>query len=190
MKKVIALAALAFIAAQASAAEKTWYVGGDISSTQFKADGDKERKTGFGATLGYSLSENFAIELQARRLGSASFSETIDSVTYSTKVRANSLSASVLGIVPVNNEFSLFGRLGYSRNSLDFSVKPSNASVTINADGHKNKVLYGFGGNYQFDKNLGLRLEYVNLGKNKINVAGAEAEAKIQQFNLGLNYSF
>ena len=190
MKKMIALAALAFVAAHASAADKTWYIGGDIGSTQFKADGDKERKTGFGATLGYSLNENFAIELQARRLGKASFTETVGAVTYNSTLKVNSLSASVLGIVPVNKEFSLFGRLGYSRNSLDLSTKASNVAGTVVFDGHKNKALFGFGGDYAFDKNLSLRAEYVNLGKNKVNIGGAELESKIQQFNLGVNYAF
>lgn len=190
MKKIIALAALAFIAAHASAADKTWYIGGDIGSTQFKADGDKERKTGFGATLGYSLNENVAFELQARRLGKATFNETISNVNYTSTFKVNSLSVSVLGIVPLNNEFSLFGRLGYARNTLDLSIKPSNASASITADGHKNKALFGFGADYKIDKNLSLRAEYVNLGKNKISIAGGEAESKIQQFNFGVNYAF
>ncbi|MDI4632128.1 porin family protein [Pelomonas sp. V22] len=191
MKKIIALAALAFIAAHASAADKTWYIGGDVGSTQFKADGDKERKTGFGATLGYSLNENVAFELQARRLGKASLTETVGSVNYTTTLKANSLSVSVLGILPLNNEFSLFGRLGYARNSLDLSTKASNAAGTVSFDGHKNKALFGFGADYKINNNLSLRAEYVNLGKNKVNVGGiGELESKIQQFNVGANYAF
>lgn len=190
MKKNIILAALAIASAHACAADKTWYVGGDISSTQLKDQDDKQRKTGFGATLGYSLSENFAVELQARRLGVTSSTDTFASVTYQAKVRTHSLSASVLGILPLNNEFSLFGRVGYARNTLHVAVKSSDASANIDERGHSNKALFGFGGNYQFDKHLGLRLEYVNLGKNKVTLSGDPVQAKIQQFNLGLNYSF
>ncbi|MEH0164924.1 outer membrane beta-barrel protein [Paucibacter sp. JuS9] len=176
MKKIVALAALAFIAAHASAADKTWYIGGDISSSQFKAEGEKERKTGFGATLGYSLNENVAFELQARRMGK--WKEDGVSIT------ANAIHASVLGIAPITKEFSLFGRLGMSRNSLDLSQ--GNATYSL----HKSKALFGFGGDYAFDKNLSLRAEYVNLGSNKIGTGTDSVNVKIQQFNVGLNYAF
>lgn len=177
MKKIIALAALAFIAAHASAADKTWYVGGDIGHSQFKAEGEKDSKTGFGATLGYSLNENVAFELQARRMGK--WKE--DGVSLS----ANALQASVLGIAPLTKEFSLYGRLGMGRNSLDLSQ--GNASFSL----HKTKALFGFGGDYAIDKNLSVRAEYVNLGSNKIATTGANSvTVKIQQFNVGLNYGF
>lgn len=176
MKKTIALAALALISTASFAADKAWYVGGDISSTQFKIEGDKDRETGFGLTVGYALNENVAFELQARRMGK--WKQDGISLT------ANSLSASVLGIAPVSKEISLFARLGMSRNSLDFSQ--GNVSVSV----HKNKALIGFGADYAIDKNLGLRAEFVNLGSNKIGSGSDSVSIKIQQFNFGLNYAF
>ncbi|MDM4765818.1 porin family protein [Pelomonas sp. SE-A7] len=188
IKNAIVLAALAISASQAMAAEPTWYIGGDIGRTEFKADGEKDSKTGFGFTLGYKLNENLAFELQGRRLGSATQSDVVGNITYKSTLRANSLSASVLGIAPLSKEFSLFGRLGYARNTLDYKV--TSTALNASADGHKNKALFGFGGDYQIDKNLGLRLEYVNLGKNTVKISGVELESKISQINLGLNFAF
>ena len=176
MKKTIALTALALISTASLAADKAWYVGGDISSTQFKVEGEKERKTGFGLTVGCALNQNVAFELQARRMGK--WKEDGVSLT------ANSLSASVLGIVPVSTEISLFARVGLSRNSLDLSEGNLTASV------HKNKALIGFGADYAIDKNLGLRAEFVNLGSNKIGSGSDSVNVKMQQFNFGLNYAF
>lgn len=176
MKKIFALAALAFAASTACAADNSWYVGGDIGSTKFKAQGDSSTRTGFGATVGYQLNTNVAFEASVRRLGS--WKE--DGI----KLSANSLQLSALGIAPLNKEFSLFARLGVSRNSLDFTFSKVDFSL------HKTKAFFGLGGAYQFDKALSLRAEYVNLGNNKISAGGESAEFKIHQFNLGLNYAF
>ncbi|QPF71841.1 porin family protein [Roseateles sp. DAIF2] len=176
MKKAFVLAALAIAAGQTLAAGSAWYVGGDIGSSKFKVEGEKSSRTGFGGTVGYSLNENVAFEVQARRLGRW----TLDG----EKLSANSLSASVLGILPLSKEFSLYGRLGYARNSLDWSE--GNVSVSV----HKNKALIGFGGAYAIDKNWSLRAEYVNLGKNTIGSGADRFDVKINQFNLGAVYAF
>jgi len=176
MKKTMALAALALISTGAFAADKTWYVGGDVSSSQFKIEGEKERKTGFGLLLGYTLNENVAFEVQARRMGKWKDG--------SASLTANSLSASVLGIAPISKEVSLFARVGLGRNTLDYTE--GNLSISV----HENKALIGFGVDYAFDKNLSLRGEYVNLGNNKIGSGSNQLGIKIDQFNIGLNYAF
>lgn len=176
MKKALVLAALAIAAGQVMAADNAWYVGGDIGSSKFKAEGEKSSRTGFGATVGYSLNPNVAFELQARRLGKWDAD--------GGSLSANSLSASVLGIAPLSSQFAIYGRLGYARNSLDYSE--GNVSVSV----HKNKALFGFGGSYTIDKNWSLRAEYVNLGKNTIGSGADRVEVKIQQFNVGAVYAF
>jgi len=172
MKKIFALTVLAFAAATASAADNSWYVGGDIGSTKFKVLGESDNKTGFGAVVGYKLNTNVAFELAARRLGT--WKEDGDELS------ANALQVSALGILPLSNEFSLFARLGVSRNSLD--LDEGRVSVSV----HKTKAFFGLGGSYQIDKALSLRAEYANLGKNKID----SVEIKIHQINVGLNYAF
>jgi len=176
MKKIFALAALAFAAATASAADNSWYVGGDIGSTKFKLLGTSSTRTGFGATAGYQLNTNVAFEASARRLGSWKVN--------GDELSANALQISALGIAPINNQFSLFARLGMSRNSLDLDEGKVTYSI------HKTKAFFGLGGAFQIDKALSLRAEYVNLGNNKISDGSDSIEVKMHQFNLGLNYAF
>lgn len=179
MNKFIAAAALTLIAGAASAApatESNFYVGGDIGSSKFKAEGDSVSKTGFGATLGYTLNPNVAFELSARRLGSG----TVEG----TKIKANALQASVLGIAPITNEFSLYGRLGLTRNSVDLT------EGSLNASAHKTKALFGLGASYQVAKNVTLRGEYMNLGSNKLTFGTDSVNVKLHQFNVGVNYAF
>ena len=164
MKKIVALAALALTALSASAADNSWYVGADIGSTTFKVTGDSDSKTGYGALVGYTLNQNIAFEGSVRRLGSES------------GVDVNAWQASVLGLLPLNQQFTVYGRLGVTRNSLDISQ--NNVDVSVN----KTRALIGVGVDYKIDKNWALRAEYNDLGDNY--------NVRIDQFNVGVTYRF
>lgn len=176
MKKIFAAAALTLIAASASAAGNGWYVGADVGSTKFKAEGDSDSKTGFAGLVGYALNENVAFEATVRRLGSENVG--------GSDVKANALQVSVLGILPVGNGFSLYGRLGAGRNSLDISEKNVTVSIT------STEAVLGLGAAYQINNNFSVRAEYADLGSNKIEAGGFSTKVKISQFNVGVNYSF
>jgi OOP family OmpA-OmpF porin len=172
MKKTLICMSLALLGAQAMAADAGWYVGGDLTSTKFKADGESERKTGIGAFGGYALNKHIAFEAQARVLGSWD----VDGVD----VSANSLSLSMLAKAPVAEQFVLFGRIGFARNSIDARQGGFSASA------HESKALIGIGAEYLINKNMSVRGEFVNLGNNKIN----DFSVKIQQFSVGFAYRF
>ena len=179
-KKIIALAALAVLsstAMAASAADGTGFYGGVvIGSTQFKDEGGSENKTSFGAQLGYNFNANFAVEVQAQRLGK--WSEDGFSLT------ANSANVSALGKLPVADNISVFVRAGYSRNTL--KATEGNASGSI----HKNKALVGVGADFKVASNISLRTEYVNFGKTTIGEGSDSVSIKMQQVNVGVNHAF
>ncbi|XHS76437.1 porin family protein [Burkholderiaceae bacterium UC74_6] len=178
-KKIIALAALAVLSssAMAAATDETGFYGGVVlGSTKFKDEGGSENKTSFGAQLGYNFNANFAVEVQAQRLGK--WSETGFSLT------ANSVNVSGLGKLPVADNISLFVRAGYSRNTLEATEGNVSASV------HKNKALVGVGADFKVANNISLRTEYVNFGSNTIGEGTDSVTIKVQQVNVGLNYSF
>ena len=53
---------------------------------------------------------------------------------------------------------------------------------TSTASEHKNKALFGVGGEFHINQHFGVRGEFVNLGNND--------GLKMTQFNLGMTYSF
>lgn len=164
MKKIVALAALALTALSASAADNSWYVGADIGSTSFKWTGDSATKTGFGGLVGYTLNQNVAFEGSVRRLGSQN------------GVNVDAWQASALGLLPLNQQFTVYGRLGATRNS----VSETTNNVTVSAN--KTRALIGVGVDYKIDKSWALRAEYNDLGDND--------NVRINQFNVGATYSF
>lgn len=176
MKKTVLGLSLALLGAHALAADTTWYVGGDLSSTKFKVEGESERKTGLGLFAGYALNPNVAFEAQIRRFGSWDV-EGID-------VSANSLSVSMIGKAPMSDAFALFARVGMARNSIDVTEGGFSASA------HENKALIGVGGEYALSKNSALRVEFVNYGNNKIGSGADQIAIKIQQYNVAFRYAF
>jgi opacity protein-like surface antigen len=163
---LLACAAMAGAQAQSSAPAsssmtapslKGVYVGGTIGNTSITG---LSSKIGGGGYLGYQINDNFAVEAGAQYLGSFD--------VRGTSVSASAYNASVLAGVPLNPNFSIYGRLGIG-------------SVTDAANGTTAKVskaVYGVGAKYNIDKNLAVRAEYTRL------------KSDTGTFGVGLQYSF
>lgn len=180
MKKIFAAAALTLIAAGASAADKGWYVGADLGSTQFKIEGETENKGAFGIFGGYKLNDYVAFEAAVRGLGAWE----VNALNVNTKVTASALQLSVLGTLPVADSILLFGRLGLGRNSMH--VTWNNTTTTEGST----EGLLGLGAQFQINKHFGLRAEYAYLGENTIGDGSSALKLKISQINIGAHYSF
>jgi opacity protein-like surface antigen len=140
LKKIAFAAALAIVASSSFAQVRpSFYAGADVGSTKF--DGMSDRQSSFGGFVGYQLNQSFAVEAGYRRLAD------FDSVT------VDQTHASVIGILPLQSNFNIYGRLGY--NHLDTKASAP-FSGTI---GSTSSVLYGVGVGYNFTPNISARLE-------------------------------
>ncbi|SFG01761.1 OmpA-OmpF porin, OOP family [Duganella sp. CF458] len=139
IKQITAAALLAVTSFAASAAEPSFYVGGDVGSSKPK---DVNSETSYGVFGGYKFDENFAVEAGFRRLGNWEEDGIDDKVTQ--------LSLSVLGSVPVADQVAVYGRLGYNRVEEKFDGDKES----------KNKVLFGLGVSYQITKEISARVEW------------------------------
>lgn len=134
------------------------YVVGNIGSTAIT---DLGSKVGFGGAVGYKINENFAVEAGAQSLGKYTVA--------GSKVSASALNVSVVGSVPLDPRFSVFGRLGYG--SLTATANGASAADT-------NSALYGAGVRYHLNQNLAIRGEYTRLASDT------------GTFAVGLQYGF
>jgi OmpA-OmpF porin, OOP family len=87
-----------------------------------------------------------------------------------------SWSASGTGTIPLNERWSLLGKAGVAEN------RPKALGA-----GNNTTLLLGVGVGYSLNKNIGLRLEYENIGKLSENAPGGDTTGKI--WNLSLKYS-
>lgn len=129
----VALSAPAF--AQMQADERVPYLGGGLAVN----DDEESVWRLFG---GYRAHRNFAVELGYIDLGDM----TIAGTTANTSV----WELVGLGIYPLNERFSVFGKLGAYRGTA------KGAGITE----RRNDLTFGLGGQYDVGRNLGVRLEW------------------------------
>jgi len=154
--------------------------------------------TGFGLAGGYQVNRNFAAELAYVDLGETSYAANgtaTDGVgTFDAGLGIEQSASgpvfSILGIVPIGERFSVFGRLGLALMSVDADVSVSidGESASDSASTDRSNMVYGIGGEFSFGERFGVRLgwdRYAEVGSDDL--AG---EVDIDLISLGLRYNF
>lgn len=157
MKKIAFITLLAaFAAAPAVAAD--FYAGVKLGQANYNYSNlTKNNPTGFGVFGGYTINQNFAVEAEYIDLGS------IAAAGLSSKTDAWGVSA--IGSYPINEQFSVFGKLGFARSTM----KQTPAYTAKNTS-----ATYGLGGQYNASQSVGVRFgwERYKVGDARTNTAG------------------
>ncbi len=176
MKKQLSLLVVAAMLASPVFAE-SFYAGAEVGRTNVKGSGNtkdlKGHATNVGVFGGYQFHQNVAVEAGYRHLGTVK-DDNVAGVK--TSVKGSALHTSLVGIVPVSNEFSLYGRVGVARLNTKLDPKIAGWKET------KTKPMFGIGARYAVSKEFGLRTEYTQFGK----VEGV----KVSALTFGGDYSF
>ncbi|HZE60969.1 MAG TPA: outer membrane beta-barrel protein [Burkholderiales bacterium] len=163
MKAAFTFGLLAAVFASSAAAQGAPYVGAGFGQSKAKewcsntgGISCDDRDTAWRAFGGYQFNRNFAAELGYTNLGK--FTASVGGLTDDAKVNVWDLS--LLAAWPLMNQFSVYGRLGGYR---------ANAKEETNFAGnfeHSNTDLtYGLGAQYDFTRNLGMRVEWQRYAK-------------------------
>jgi OOP family OmpA-OmpF porin len=118
--------ALACGAAQAQIGEprgdaRGWYGGIDLGQGRARVDGlNDSRDTSLGADAGYRFNRNFAVEGGYTRLGD-----------FSPSYNARALSLSAIGLLPLEDRFSLYGKAGVARTRAETDSATDNANSLV-----------------------------------------------------------
>lgn len=157
MKNIVAIALLSVTVVLPAYADSGPYAGLKVGDNRVGFNGlTKSSDTAFGAMLGYQYSSNFAVEGEYVDLGRFS------AVGVAGKSDAWGLSA--VGMLPLENRFSLYGKLGIARTSTKTSV-----ATGLN----RTAATYGLGGQYDATPMIGLRLGWERY---KVGVIGQNAD--------------
>lgn len=177
------LVLIAFSAAlgvtSAQAADTGFYVGGSFGQSKVSdfngSDLDAElatmgitsssstddSDTGWKAFAGYRVMKYLAVEGAYTNFGEATANSIITApVTgvVNTTLEADAWTVSALGILPLGDKFSLFGRLGVNFWNVDTSATADAATVSESDDG--TDWVYGVGAAYSITTNLSVRGEW------------------------------
>jgi OOP family OmpA-OmpF porin len=145
-----------------------WYVGGHIGQSDI--DELNEKDTSFKVLGGYQINKNFAVEAGYIDFGKVSSGPV--------NVKANALELVGVGSLPITNQFSVYGKLGFARGE----VKASSPLGSATEDSVE--VTYGAGVQYDVSRNLGIRGEwqkYPDLG---------DGASDVSVLSIGVIYRF
>lgn len=185
-----------------------WYMGGNIGQSRATIDDARINSSlsGLGLTAtsiaddnkhlayklfgGYQLNKNFALEAGYFDLGQFGYTQTTSPAgTRTGKIKLKGLNLDLLGILPLNDQYSLFGRVGmnYAQAKDEFASTGA-APAPAAASPSKNSLNYklGVGVQYDFTKAFGLRAEAERF---RINDAIGNT-GDVNFLSLGLVYRF
>ena len=166
----------------ADALENPWYVGGGVG--QSKADDAcdgvsscDDTDTGWKLFGGYRFTQYVAVEAGYVDLGE--FSGNVSGIGVSAE--ATGVTAHVVGTLPINDRFSLLGRLGTIYADVD--VKASAFGISVSEDDQSFAFAAGLGAEVNITDQFSLRAEYElfkdigddNTGEDDVYLASVSA---------------
>ncbi|MET0322382.1 MAG: outer membrane beta-barrel protein, partial [Duganella sp.] len=164
MKNTILFAMLAALAGSAAAQSQGAYVGGNVGRAEQKASVDdfgseKDTDTGFKLYGGYNFTQSFGLEAGYADLGKLERSAFGDSIS----LEPTSVYFAATGTLPLDAQFSLFGKAGVARTE----VKGSESFDGIRTSGKesRNSGYFAVGAAYAVNNNFSVVAEYENFGK-------------------------
>jgi OOP family OmpA-OmpF porin len=179
------------------------YVGGSFGlswshltgNNIYSSKGSSDRKDLTSGKLygGYRFNEYLAVELQSASLGTSdsTYSNNLGNLVNNrhTRTSSSALALSVLGILPVSENFSLLGKLGVAQTTVKYTESDDLDKSAMRSGKQKsNNVLLGVGAEYKLTKQISLRAEYENLGTVKF--AGGDRKLRNDMLSLGVRYAF
>ena len=174
MKKIAIAILLSAVAVPAVAGDM--YVG--VRAGQAKTNIDnailtKDSPTAWGAYVGYAFIPMFAVEGEYLDLGK------VTGIGVGAESRGYSLSG--VGSFPFNDQFSLFGKLGYAM----ISTKDTTTAPKPDAD--STAVTYGLGGQFNFSPTVGMR---VGWDRYNIDDSAASRKGNVRLVSVGGVFKF
>jgi OOP family OmpA-OmpF porin len=186
MKKIAtALLFSIAISAPAFAANKPFYVTADYGQLSMSNADPFPNPGAARVTGGYRFNPNFAVEAGLMAVDDSTYANSVYSVTYAQ----SSLQASGVFSLPLNNSFSLFGKVGVASNYA--KMTGTGVYASINTSATTTSVIYGFGGQFDFNQSVGVRMQYEYLGKSKPASYPTEiTEIDLRRVSAGVIFSF
>jgi OOP family OmpA-OmpF porin len=134
-------------------------LGNGFTSAAFKND---ERDTGYKLFGGYQFNKNFALEAGYFNLGKFGFTaSTLPPGALNGKIKIKGLSLDAVGILPMTDRFSAFGRIGLNYANTQDGFSGTGAVWVFNPNPSKRELNYNFGLGVQYalTPSLGMRAE-------------------------------
>lgn len=194
MKKIafaLLTSAVALGAASVQAQELKPYIGAGVVANSNKYDlsndtsGGDAKSTAYGGKIfgGVQIDKTWGVEAGYVDFGKKTYNYTTGAGTGSIEGKAKSFYLAGKATVPIDQQFSLTGKLGVSHNTND--VNASGLAAGYGGDGSRNALYASVGAEYAFTDKVSGVLEYEHFGRNEVDQGRRKGA-----FNLGVKASF
>ena len=171
MKKGLRLALLGMGFLSSAVFAQGGYLGAGFGSANYSEDNFEDSDTGLNIFGGMRFNENFALELSYMDFGKQEDSF----YGYDASVEVTGLGFSVVGILPIDEKFEIFGKLGLFSWDVDVTLD----SYKTSDDG--SDAMIGLGAAYHINEQFDIRAEW-----NVIDVDGAD----LDMLSVGAQFNF
>lgn len=138
---------------------------------------------------GYQFNPYVAIEAGYIDMGKADYKASYAGGNAEGSVKAGGLDLAVLGIYPVTDKFSIFGKLGLIEAKVQSKLSSGpQAGVIVKDTTTQARPLLGIGASYQVLENVDLRADYDHVSDLGSASKGGKADADM--VSAGLAYHF
>lgn len=206
------LLALTCAISTAAHAEHNWYFAANIGQSSFdasKSSGDDifnslgldinsssldDTDTAYKIQVGYQFTPNFAIEGGYIDLGAATYKANVTDgfFDYNAKIEieAKGWNIAGVGMLPLNDSFSLFAKLGFINADVESTIKFSSGGISASEseDSTDFKPTFGLGAAYAVTSQLALRVEFERY--NDLGDEDKTGEGDVDLLSGGIVYKF
>ncbi|HXM81551.1 MAG TPA: porin family protein [Burkholderiales bacterium] len=213
-KAIIAVTATALVVgagiarAQSVDGKPAWYGGIDLGRSRLGLGGgdfdnalarqgigasssNDRSDTSFGFNVGHLVNRNFAIEGAYTRLGDFDYSAAASSPAADTitgKYKARALSLSGVGILPLQQNWSVYGKAGLARTKTELNSSSATGALAVgNSSDSRTGLLIGAGATYDISRNV-----FAKAGWDRYADIGSDATGKghADVYSVGVGYRF
>lgn len=172
MKKLLVIALLSALTAPAFAENMYGSLSlGNTSDADLTGLGQTASGMSYSLLFGYKVNKNFAAEIgYTSLLSNASITNTTVTET------KNGFEVAGIGSYPINEQFSIYARLGYA--NLNASYSPGSSATNTG-------LVYGPGVQYDINKEIGVRAGY-----NIYNTLGSSGDSIDNNAYVSALYNF
>jgi OOP family OmpA-OmpF porin len=210
IKQAITAIALTLSSGLASAqsydARAGWYAGLDLGRSRLGMSGadidgalanqgvggsaSADRSdTAFGINGGYRFNRNFAVEAAWERLGDFSYSSSTGTDTIDGKFKANALSLAGLGIYPLTPNWSVYGKAGLARTSVDLEASSQTGATAVSSQSHSGVGwLVGAGATYDLSGGIFTKLGWDHYAA--VGDGSSTGQSSIDVYSVGVGKRF
>ena len=138
---------------------------------------------------GYQFTPNWGVEAQYSDLGNRNLAlNGSGGVLPIGSFKSSQYSLAGTGTFPLNESFSLLGKLGFSTNSSAVAINA--LGISASASQNRTDLILGVGVSYKITPKLAVRLEYEDFGKFSDSLISNRGSTRMSNTSINLQYAF